>query len=62
MPKNLSFTLSNWKQWLMPRPIDGLAAIFYAGVLVVYNYMVFSGFIRGQILVGGAIIPPPSSS
>lgn len=28
----------------MPRPIDGLAAIFYAGVLIVYSYMAFSDF------------------
>jgi signal transduction histidine kinase len=28
----------------MPRPIDGLAAIFYAGVLTVYSYMAFAGF------------------
>ncbi|HEX9923682.1 MAG TPA: sensor histidine kinase [Anaerolineae bacterium] len=28
----------------MPRPIDGLAAIFYAGVLAVYGYLAFSGF------------------
>lgn len=28
----------------MPRPIDGLAAVFYAGVLIVYGYMAFSGY------------------
>jgi signal transduction histidine kinase len=35
--------LTNWKQWLMPRPIDGLAAVLYFGVLVVYSYFLFSG-------------------
>lgn len=57
MMEKLALTLSNWKQWLMPRPIDGLAAIFYAGVLVVYSYMAFSGFYP-QInpWVGGAVM------
>jgi hypothetical protein len=32
--------LTTWKQWLMPRPIDGLAAVLYAGVLVVYGYFI----------------------
>lgn len=41
----------------MPRPIDGLAAIFYAGVLIVYSYMAFSGFYP-QInpWIGGAVM------
>lgn len=47
MVKRLSFISLNWKQWLMPRPIDGLAAIFYAGVLVVYNNLTFSSFYPG---------------
>ena len=32
--------LNNWKQWLIPRPIDGTAALLYLGVLVVYSYFV----------------------
>lgn len=57
MVESLSFNLSNWKQWLMPRPIDGLAAVFYAGVLVVYSYMAFSGFYsETNPWVGGAIM------
>ncbi len=57
MIEKLSFALSNWKPWLMPRPIDGLAAIFYAGVLVVYSYMAFSGFYaETNPWVGGAIM------
>ncbi len=35
--------LTNWKQWLMPRPIDVLAAVLYLGVLLVYSYFLFSG-------------------
>jgi hypothetical protein len=35
--------LTSWKQWLMPRPIDGLAAVLYFGVLVVYSYFLFTG-------------------
>jgi signal transduction histidine kinase len=57
MIQKLSLTLLNWKQWLVPRPIDGLAAIFYAGVLIVYSYMAFSGFYpQVNPWVGGAIM------
>lgn len=49
--------LSTWKQWLMPRPIDGLAAIFYAGVLIVYSYMAFSGlYTEINPWLGGAVM------
>ncbi|MCL4294934.1 MAG: sensor histidine kinase [Anaerolineae bacterium] len=49
--------LSTWKQWLMPRPIDGLAAIFYAGVLIVYSYMGFSGlYTEINPWLGGAVM------
>lgn len=44
MTEKLPPLLSKWQQWLMPRPIDGLAAIFYAGVLLVYTNLAFSGF------------------
>jgi signal transduction histidine kinase len=57
MIKKLSPMLSTWKQWLLPRPIDGLAAIFYAGVLVVYSYMAFSGFYpQANPWLGSAVI------
>jgi signal transduction histidine kinase len=44
MMKDLSPRLATWRQWLMPRPIDGLAAVFYAGIFVVYSNLAFSGF------------------
>ncbi len=57
MREKLSPVLSTWKQWLMPRPIDGLAAIFYAGVLIVYGYMAFSGFYEEvNPWLGGAVM------
>lgn len=57
MTVKLSPMLSTWKQWLMPRPIDGLAAIFYAGVLIVYGYMAFSGFYEEvNPWLGGAVM------
>lgn len=46
----------------MPRPIDGMAAIFYAGVLTVYSYMAFLGFYAlvnpwlGVVIMAAAII------
>ncbi|GIK38444.1 MAG: two-component sensor histidine kinase [Chloroflexota bacterium] len=41
----------------MPRPIDGLAAIFYTGVLIVYGYMAFSGFYEEvNPWLGGAVM------
>lgn len=41
----------------MPRPIDGLAAIFYVGVLVIYEYMVFSGYYAEvNPWLGGAVM------
>lgn len=57
MIEKLSPMLSTWKQWLMPRPIDGLAAIFYTGVLIVYGYMAFSGFYEEvNPWLGGAVM------
>jgi signal transduction histidine kinase len=57
MTEKLSLTLSKWPQWLMSRPIDGLAAIFYAGVWVVYSYLAFSGFYQGiNPWLGGTIM------
>ena len=35
--------LTNWKQWLIPRSVDGLAAVLYFGVLAVYSYFLFTG-------------------
>ncbi len=35
--------LTNWKQWLMPRPIDGTAALLYLGVLFIYSYFTITG-------------------
>jgi signal transduction histidine kinase len=35
--------LISWKQWLMPRSVDGLAAVLYFGVLAVYSYFLFMG-------------------
>jgi signal transduction histidine kinase len=40
--QNASTKLS-WKQGLMPRPIDGLSALLYLGVLGVYAYYALSG-------------------
>ena len=36
--------LNNWKQWLIPRPIDGTAALLYLGMLFVYSYFTLTGF------------------
>src|SRR5262245_11010276 len=47
MTKELSLNFINWRQWLLPRPIDALAALFYAGTFTVYNYLAFSGFYQG---------------
>ncbi len=49
--------LANWQQWLMPRPIDWLAAVLYMGVLVVYGYLLFSGIYQiAYPWLGGTII------
>jgi signal transduction histidine kinase len=33
-----------WRQWLMPRSIDGIGLLLYLGVLGVYSYYTLTGF------------------